>query len=267
MGTPVEDSGTEAVLPGGEEVPDSTGINPNWESVLSLLPDNYRSVVTPHFQKWDQEANGRIESVKEQYKNYQPFVDHGISSDQITQGIRLLQMVDQQPRTVLDAIAQQLGVTVQEVKEAIENEEPENIVAAVDPNLARLQQGFELLAQKALNEENSRAEEAANRQLESDLAAIEAKHGKYIPDLLLPYLSSALDKGLTIEKAAEQYFSIQGQIQQPVIQQPYAPNLLGGNSGAGSGLPSNRIDPRKLDDRGTQALVIEMLKANASRPT
>lgn len=267
MATPVEGVESENTVPVGE-VQDTTptpetvpGPNPNWDSVLSLLPENFRSVVTPHFQEWDNSANKRIETIKKDYADYETFREYGIGRQDLESGLRLMQMINDDPQQVYDTLATQLKIqtpTTPEVTPVVEEGE----TPVLPPGYDKLQEGVELMAKRMLAAEQAQQEDAANKQLETELAAVEQKHGKFIPELFLPFLNNKLGEGLTVDKAAEQFFAIQGQLkQQTIAAQPYAPNVLGGNSGGGAGLPSSTIDPAKLSTTERKDLVVQMLRA------
>lgn len=269
MGTPVEGNESVDQAPDstvqGEITPDNTpGPNPNWEPVLNLLPENFHSVVTPHFTEWDQAANKRIESIKSQYKDFEPFLEHGIGPEDLTAGIRLTNLLNENPQAVYDALAQQLGVQQQTTPEEVESTGEETPEYTLPPDYAKLQQGVELMAQRMLDAENKQKEAEANAQLDAELKAVEAKHGKLNQNLFMPFLNNAVNNNpkITVAQAADQFVELQNQIiQNAQAAQPYAPNLLGTTSGGGAGLPSNEIDPTKLNDTQTKALVVEMLRA------
>jgi len=268
MGTPVE--GTEpSIDPNvepiqGEITPDNTpGPNPAWEPVLSLLPENFHSVVTPHFKEWDQAANSRIESLNSKFKDFEPFVEHGISGEDLASGVRLINLLNENPQALYDALAQQLGVQQQTAPEVepTGEEEPE---LNLPPGYDKLQQGVELMAQRMLDAENKQKQAEASAELEKELKAVETKHGKLNNDLFMPFLSNAINDNpkITVAQAADKFVELQNQIiQSSQAAQPFAPNLLGTTSGGGAGLPSNAIDPRTLNDTETKALVVQMLRA------
>lgn len=249
----------------GEVTPDNTpGPNPSWEPVLSLLPQNFHSVVTPYFQEWDQAANKRIESLNSKFKDYEPFVEYGIGHDDLAAGVRLVNLLNENPQALYDALAQQLGTQQQPAPVTDETDPTEVPEYNLPPDYDKIKQGVEFLAQRALDAETKQAEAAANTQLESELKAAEAKHGTLNNALFLPYLSKQIadNPRITVDKAAENFVALRDEIiNASKAAEPYAPNLLGANSGGGAGLPSNAIDPTKLNSTETKALVVQMLRA------
>lgn len=278
MGTPVEDAGsgntdpTEAVQGITPDQSDSPGLNPAWESVLNQLPAEFHKVVTPHFAEWDKAANARVEGVNsqlERYKDYQRFVDHGIDGETLTQGLNIYQMINENPKAVYEALAQQLNIT---------NPAPESASAGagsadyteeasqynLPPDYEKLQAGVETMAGMLLQQQQEREQAQATAELESDLANVKSKYGEFNEAHFLPYLSHALGNGETVEKAAENFFAMRDELARQA-QAPYAPKVLGANSGGGSGLPSNQINVRELGPKERRALVVQMLERNAQQ--
>lgn len=275
MGTPVEPT-SEIIEPTGtvQGDPEIPGPNPAWGDVLNVIPEQFHSVITPHFQKWDQAANSRIESIKSQYNDYQPFVDHGIGRDQIEQGLRLAQMINDNPQQVYEALAASLGTNSQEPQTTPEgNQEPkaegtgEASQSVLPPGYEQLQQGMEYLAQQHLEAQEQREVEQAGQHLDAELNRLKAERGDFNEAYFLPYLSNALDNGKTFKDAADGFFAMMEDITKGVqASQPFTPRVMGAASGGGAGLPSNAIDVSKLDGKGTRNLVVEYLKHAAQQP-
>lgn len=243
---------------GGDNSP---GLNPAWNDVLSVLPEQFHNVVTPHFQQWDQSAQQRIEQVNSQlgqFEPYKPFVDNGISPEDLEQGIRLMYELNTNPQAVYEAIAEahNFGGNGEQESE-IEPEEGEE-GAFQDPRFDNLQQGLDLVAQVLLEDQNKKIQAQAEADLESELTALREKHG----DFDEAYVLSLMANDISAEDAIAAF---QG-LSQNILQKnprPFAPSVMG-NSGGGTGLPSQAIDPRKLSGKDTRSLVEQMLRASAA---
>jgi soluble cytochrome b562 len=260
MGTPVEssDSGevTEPTTTSSDQGGNSSpGTNPAWNDVLSVIPEQLHSQVTSHFQKWDQAANSKISSLNSQLEQYKPFMEHGIDGDILTQGVQLLYQLQNDPKSLYDALVQNFNFSPEEAAEAVEEatEESENS----NPEFKKLQDGFELLAQHVLNQENQKQEAAADAQLDKDLKAAAEKHGEFDEPYVLYQMYT---HGKSMDEAVQAYQDMANGILQK-NQSPFAPNILGSSSGNGSGLPSQATDVTKLNNNDTKALVAQMLKA------
>lgn len=256
MTTPIEDGSVQGdISPAGENAP---GPNPAWDDVLSVLPEQFHPVVTPHFQKWDQSAQQRVEQANQsvaQFEPYKPFVENGISPEDLEQGLQLMYQINQDPKAVYEALGQAYGLTSAQVEAVIEGEgeegEPQNFQ---DPRFDQIQNGLDLVAQTLLQQEQAKISAQADAELDSELTSLREK----FPNFDEHYVLSLVANGATMEQAAQQYEALT----QNILQQnprPFAPNVMGNSSG-GTGLPSQAIDPKTLDGAGRRALVAQMLK-------
>ena len=255
MGTPIEPEEVQGNVSDQDESP---GLNPAWNDVLSVLPEQFHPVVTPHFSKWDSAAQQKIEAANNSLKEFEafkPFVEHGISTEELEQGIRLMYEINTNPQNVYDALqnaynfGQAAGVNTAEAEE--ENEETPNI--AEDPRYSQLQEGLELVSKIVLNDAKAKQDAQADAELNREMEALTEKYGEYDMD----YVLTKMMNGMSGEDAVQAY-------QKLVTPKPFAPTILG-NSAGGSGLPSNAIDPTKLSGKETRNLVAEMLAAAKAR--
>lgn len=253
MGTPIESNPGNEVQ--GDITPDqgnAPGPNPAWNDVLSIVPEGYHAALTPHFQRWDDAANQRVESVNtslKEFEAYKPFLEHGIGSDELMQGLRILQEINDNPRAVYDALneAHKFSQNIQNA--GTESEAEEN---SEDPRFSQLQQGLELVSQIVLNDAQAKQNAQADMALEKELEDLKQAHGEFDMEFVLTKMLN----GATGEQAISSYKELVGRLS----PQPFAPSILGSNSGAGTGLPSNAIDPTKLSGKDTRDLVAQMLR-------
>src|SRR5438046_10743191 len=108
-GGEVQGTGPESASGSGESSP---GLNPAWSEALSAIPEQFHNTLTPHFQQWDQAAQQRIESANsslKQFESFQPFVDNGISAEDLEQAAQLAYMVQTDPQAVYKALAEAPG--------------------------------------------------------------------------------------------------------------------------------------------------------------
>lgn len=245
----------------GGETP---GPNPAWNDVLGVLPEQFHSVVTPHFQKWDQAAQSRIEAANARVAEFEPyaaFAQHGIEPSEIENGLRLMYEINNDPKRVWEALAQTYGLGANSDNSGQGNEgdgapDPSNFQ---DPRFDQLQQGIELVSQVVLREQQAKANAEADMALDTELNQLREKHGDYNERFVL----AMMQNGMTGEQAVQEWQSIRNDTLQN-NPRPFAPNVMG-NSGGGSGYPSQAIDPTKLSGKETRNLVAEMLAAEFGR--
>jgi hypothetical protein len=260
MATPIEPTEVQGEPSAEGNAP---GPNPAWESVLGVLPEEFHPLVTPEFQKWDQAAQQRIEQANQQvaqFEGFKPFVENNIPIADLEQGLRLMYEINQNPQAVYSALGEAYGLTaaqVESVVESTEGEEEEEPQSFQDPRVDQLQQGVELIAQNLLEQHQSKLNAEVEAEIDSDLQALREKHGTFDERYVLSLM--AANEEISMDQAFEAY----QQLTQQILQQnprPFAPSVMG-NSGGGTGLPSQAIDPTKLDGKATRNLVAEMLKA------
>jgi hypothetical protein len=263
MGTPIESGAGEEVQGNIPDQDNSPGPNPAWNDVLSVLPEQFHSVVTPHFQKWDQSAQSQVEkannSLKE-FEGFKPFAEHGITPDEIEQGLRLMFEINNNPQNVYQALgnAYNFGNSPGAGNAASAEDDDEGIdQSTIDPDiLNKLNQHDGLLqavSQIVLNDAQAKQAATADAELNSELDKLREDHGDYDED----YVLTKMMNGMSGEDAVGAYKALVAQF----APKPFAPTLLGNNSGGGSGIPSNAIDPTKLSGPETRNLVAQMLAA------
>lgn len=267
MGSPIEPIDGGQVQGGNPDAGDNTpGPNPAWSEVLDLLPEQFHSVVTPHFTKWDQSAQSRIEAANnslKDYEPYKPFLEHGITSDEMEQGLRILYEINNNPRNVYDALAEAYKYNAQAQESPVANPngegEEENPLAQLPPEvMSQLGQQGDLLqtvAQIVLNDANAKQAAQADNELDAELNALKERIGDFDEG----YVLAQMQNGYSAEDAGNAFLALK---QSFIQNQPFAPGILG-NSNGGSGVPSNAIDPTTLSSKDTRSLVAQMLEQAA----
>lgn len=265
-----ESESTEEVQVTTSDQGNNSGPNPAWNDVLSLIPEQLHGAVTQHFTKWDQAANARIEKANEtakQYEAYAPFVEHGIGFEDLSQGLNLLHTVNNDPKALYDALRETYNLTHEEAVEAVA-EVSEEVADETTPNpkLQQLEEGFNVLAQHFLTEQQAKEAAQADIEVKNEFAKAKEKYGDfdegYVIDRILA--RSDDDNHYSVDQAVQDY---QAMVQNIIASnpRPFAPRVLGGTSGGGSGLPSQATDVTKLDDKQVKELVAEMARQNAQQ--
>lgn len=256
MGTPIESGEVQGDGESGNA--ETPGLNPAWGEALSAIPEQFHQVLTPHFEKWDQSAQQRIEQANQtvsQFEPYKPFVENGISAQDLEQGIQLMYQLNTNPQAVYNALAEAYGFNAATGEIEGEEEEGEEDPNFQDPRFDSLQQGLDLVAQTLLQQEQQKLESQAEAQIDTELNQLREKH----PNISEEFALSLMVNGFGIDDIGKQWDAIS----QNILQQnprPFAPQVLGNSSG-GTGLPSQAIDPKTLSGKDTRNLVVQMLNA------
>lgn len=254
MATPIEGGEVQ----GGSEIENAPGPNPAWGEALSAIPEQFHSVLTPHFEKWDQSAQQRIESVNSQLQQYEPykqFVENGIQAQDLEQGIQFLYQLNQDPQAVYNALKEAYGFDASQAIETEGEEEGEEEAQFQDPRFDQLQEGLDLVAQTILQQQQQKLDAEAEATIDAELKQLREKH----PGISEEFALSLMVNGFDVNQVGEHWQTVTQNILQ-TNPRPFAPNVLGSSSG-GTGLPSQAIDPKTLDGKQTRNLVVQMLNA------
>lgn len=236
---------------------DAPGHNPAWDEVLSVIPEQFHGVITPHFQKWDQAAQSRITEVNSslaEFEAYKPFVENGISAEDLEQAIRLQYEIQTNPQEVWKALGEAYNLTPAQQKALETATEVET--GSVDPQVAELRQGLELVSQILLRDQESKQVGEAEKWLENELNGLKQKFGEFDEG----YVLAMMQNDMSGEDAVNSFISLRDNLLGSNQQRTFAPQILGQGTG-GAGLPSNAIDPTKLSGKDTRNLVAQMLEA------
>jgi hypothetical protein len=266
MGTPIDPGAVQ-----GD--PNTPGPNPAWNDVLSQVPAEYHQVLTDNFKKWDQDAQSKIEQANNKIKAFEPyqaFLDNQIPPSELENGLRLMYEVNTNPKDVWEALGKAYNLTPAQVQQiakdaagAGDGTDPNTISQQQqmqDPRFDQLKQGIELVSQIVLQDQQAKQAALEDQKLDAELKELEKKHGKFDQGYVLAMMHNGLDG----ESAVKAFQSLRTGILQDG-EQPFAPQIIGSSSG-GTGYPSQAIDPRKLDDKGTRDLVRQMLEAANRQP-
>lgn len=251
---------------GGEPTGDNApGPNPAWNDVLSIIPEQYHAAITPHFTKWDQSAQQRIEQANSQvqaYEGFKPFIEHGIDPQELENGLRLMYEINNDPAKVYNALSQAYGLGNDPGNEGEGEGEGEGDGTQQqyqDPRYDTLSQNLELVNQIILQDHEAKEAAKADAALDAELNSLREKHG----DFDERYVLAMMQNGMSGEDAAASFQEFRNGLLQS-NPRPFAPNVMGGSQG-GSGYPSQQIDPTKLSGKETRGLVEQMLRAAAQQ--
>jgi hypothetical protein len=238
---------------------DGGNVNPAWNDVLSIIPTEFHSQVTPHFDKWDKGVQGKISEVHKQYENYKPFVESQISPDDLRMGYGLLQAVYNKPLDVIRAMQQSFGLDLSELLEVESGEEEvETDYAQLPPEvqnqLATLQRQSETMGQILLKQREEALAAEESKRLDQEITSLKQKYGEFDEEVVLTLMLNGYDS----EQAVQRYQQLANNIRS-ASNRPPAPQLLG----SGGAIPDKSVDPRKLNPKETRNLVAEMLRASA----
>lgn len=253
----VEGQGSpEGIVQGQEAESQGTGgnINPAWNDLLGLIPQQLHSQITPHLQSWDKNYQESIGKVHSQYEPYKPYLEGGIQPDQINYGLQLLDAVENRPEEVLQALQQYYGQEEQPQEQGLEPNEQNNGDFLQNPEFQRVNEMVNTMARLLVQQNMDQQSAQEDEQLEQEFEAAREEHGDFDENWVMAQILA--NPELSINDAAAQYKEfVQGILQSN--NRP-GPRVLG----PGGGTPNQGVSPSDLDDKGRRDLVAQML-ANA----
>lgn len=232
------------------------GGNPAWESLLGEIPEDLHEKITPHLQEWDRGVQQRFAS----YEPYKEFLDGGVDAENLRMGLGLLQAIEQDPKSVYEALGQQFQLQKKEPEQPagippeLEGLPPAAIkrIQEMEEKYNNLFQGHEAIAQKLVNDDRAAEEAREDQILDRKMSELREKYGEYDEG----YVLAKMHAGMKPEDAVESW----NQLVDGIVanRRPPAPKILGNGSVAMPG--DKKIDVTKLGPKDTKNLVAQMLE-------
>lgn len=242
-------------------------INPAWNDLLGVVPQQLHSQVTPHLQKWDQNFQTQIQKVHSQYEPWQPFVEQGVNPEDVSYGLNLVNAIANNPQEVLNAlqewVASENGQQGQlESTQQFQQQDPNTEFDITQhPQFQQLQGVVDSMAQIFLSQREQEQQAQEDQALDSDLAALREKYGDFDENYVLGVAASDPENfnEQSLEAAVQQF----KQLEQNILsgrRQPGPPIL-----GSGGNAPNTNVDTRQLSSADRKAMAIQMLQQAASQ--
>lgn len=250
----------------GSQGQEGTGINPAWDDVMKYIPEENYNDVRPVLEQWDNNF-AKVQSSANKYKDYEQFLEAGIEPDEIDTALGVLSAINTQPQEVLEAL--QNWVNQEQGREegmsgpqgqgqGTYNEgdqgqgQGNSFDLTQNPEFQRLDEGFQTVAQ-ILQEQREREEEQQNdAAIDQEFADAKQRLGEFDENYVIGMMIQ--DEDLSVDDAVKAYQEFENRIRSE-NRRP-SPRVLG-SSGQ---IPSNDIDPRKLDRKGTRDYVADILR-------
>lgn len=243
--------------------------NPAWAPVFEKLPSEFHNMISPTFKEWDQ----NFQKVQTAFSPYKQYADAQVSPDHINASLQLAKVLQENPRFVYDKMVEtygdEWGLNQQQVQGLIDEENDPEANAGFDggfnpeshPMFQQMQQQMGAIAQFQQAQIEQQATQQINSEIDRDFKAIGAQYGDLSQQDVQMIAAVSLQNEVPLPKAAEIVFGYSGR--QPVgsqTQQSAPKNNLPNVVPPGGGMPSQAVDPTKLNGVQTRATVAEMLK-------
>jgi hypothetical protein len=238
---------------------DASGINPAWNDVLSAVPEDVHSQITPHLRNWDQ----NFQRVQSDFAPYKEFKEANISPDQIRMGMGIMQALEQNPKQVYELLQQQFNFGEEPGQGETENaptDDLDNLPDSVKEQLGlipELQKQLDTVMQWAVTQQSASSEAQEDEALDNLISGLKSQHGEFDER----YVLSLMQAGVDPQDAIKEYHSFVEKVSSDA-QRPRAPKILG----SGGIVPGEQaLDPRKMTPQDTKSLVAQMLAQSAAQ--
>lgn len=233
-----------------------TGINPAWNDLLGVIPSQLHSQITPHLQQWDKNYQEGIGKVHSQYEPWKPFIDNGISPDQVQYGLQLLNAMETRPQDIYAAMQQYFGEQNPEDDgeqdlELEQGQESTPIDITQHPQFQQLADMVNAMAELTVQQNTQQLEQQADSELEQEFKAAHEQYGDFDEKWVMVQLLA--NDELTLDGAVQQYQQFVKDLLTNANKP--GPRVLG----TGGNVPNQGADPSQLDDKGRRSLVAQML--------
>lgn len=247
---------------------DSNG-NPAWKPFLDVVPNAFHKQVEPVLREWDQNFNNKLNQVQSQYAPYKQFLDQQVSPDQLTQGMRLMQMIAENPRAFYDRMTEHYagewglnsGQGTDEDDSTFDLDDQEQNYGQLSPQqqqeFEQLRQQQTVMAQYLAQELETKEQAKYDQQVDQEFKEVSTKYGELTQAHVEAIVSMAIQNNITAMQAADKLFSFTpapGQKTQQQVPRVVAP---------GGGVPASApVKPKTRNER--VALVARILAENAA---
>lgn len=259
MGNPFGETDNNSSLDIGADVGQNgdqaqgTGYNPNFQPLLSEVPQDLHPKIIPHLQQWDRGVNDRFQKLQSDYAPWKPILSSGVTPDMAQNGLNILSLLERDPEALYRVLVDSYGFGKQEEESPSDQGQQQQQQQQLDPRYDQLSKNFEVLAEHVLKGARQEQEAAADRALAVEFDQAHKKLGEF--DDMWARAYCIANPEASVERAGKAYQEWYAQI---AAKHGARPLISGGSSGGVPGLGSQ--DPSKLSGKDTRSLVADMLR-------
>jgi hypothetical protein len=255
--------GTESGLNNGG----TNGLNPEWNEALSAIPSEYHEKLIPHFQKWDNGVNEKLQSATSTYEPYKEFADNNIDPEHLKASLNLAYALETDPEAVYKALAAEFG------NNESPNEGPPKETSTEDidwdslpPQAVEMLQKYPQLTEQVNTMQEILMHQHEERQAKEEDAQLETmyksmadsnplfaelnKDGKFEP-----FVNGLIMSDYGEKEILEAFEELIDHVRS-YDRKPKAPVLLG----SGGFMPEKAIRPRDMTEQQAKETALQMLK-------
>ena len=186
--------------------------NPNWKTILDVLPESLHPLVKPVLEQWDQGVNAKFQSIRDEYKGleaYKQLVDNNVDANYVMQAVEFADAVRENPGDMVKRIndTYNLGFVPQsQVQQPANNDDDEFDLDDLGeigkhPLVKQLVERLDALDGKVTEDLTARQEREQQEQYEAYMKQLHDQHGQF-DDI---YVGAYLANGFSPEEAIRAY--------------------------------------------------------------
>lgn len=215
-----------------------------WESYLERFPEEVRDTAAEAFREMEGNATKRFQEHSEYRKTWEPYEQLGVSQvspEDVQWALQFRQAAVENPQAIqqwFDAYAQEHGLTPQQAAAEIQQQQDDlgydpsqqQLDQMLKQHLSPLQQQVEQMSQWRTQIEEQAHQDQITRALDTEVAALKAKHADSLPDELkerfddvierfaMKYAQPGADPKRVIALAWQDFESLSNQIEKAALQ-------------------------------------------------
>jgi hypothetical protein len=231
---------------------------------LKDVPEQFHGQLLDGFKRTDQYWQQQLQQAQSRYAPFEPLTQR-YEPQYLSSAATILDEIQQNPAQVLPWLAEQFGVQLGAGTQGGNAQMPAgdqgqgddwttNVPPQVLEKLARLDQLEQiatLTGQTVLEQQQQKQQEEELALFDQHLQELRNKYGEYDEDWVLTRIAT---RNELPEDAVKAYLAFEQQVAART-QQRRVPTLLSANGG----MPSNQIDPLKLNPKDTRSLIADLI--------
>jgi hypothetical protein len=236
-----------------------TGINPNFQPLLSDIPQDLHSKVLPHLQQWDKGVQDRFEKLQSGYAPWKPILSSGATPDMVQNGLNLVNLLETNPEGLYRALVEHYKFgQEQEPAGAGQGQTPPNQQAPAqvpdpyDLRIQQMEQNFTTVAEHVLAMRRQEEEARQDAMIAAEFKSAHDKLGNFDDQWVRAHCIA--DPSLSVEQAARNY---QSWYNAEMAKHGARPIITGSSGG---GVPGQNVDVTKLSGAQTRTLAADMIR-------
>lgn len=246
-------------------------VNPAWQKVLDVLPQEFHKQVLPEFTQWDK----NFAEVQSKYAPYKPLLENNVSMEDIQSSIQLAQFLSSDPQAVYEELGRRYGFGQEQGREQVNepNQQQEQEQEYLDlaeqeqnPQLMQLQQTVmglqQMLQDRDAQAQDFQVRENAQREINSEWQSIEQSVGRQLsPDIRKEVTRRAIAIGdetgnYSITEGYKDYAEFVNRVRNSRANNT-APSVLPGNGGQ----PVTKKNIGQMEESERQDHIAAMVQA------